>query len=213
MGKTQAAKTHCPSGHSYADHGFVNSQGRRVCRLCSRARQREWHARSYVPKVRPSAEDRFWSHVNKKGPVSKWRPDLGRCSVWTAAIVDGYGQFALTHTKQVRAHRFAYELLVGPIPPGLEPDHLCRNRACVDVTHMELVTPAENRSRGDRRRPNNRVVAPAMGKHNLAKTHCPQGHPYKGSNLYVDNRGKRYCRICKAEADLRAKAKKKAKRT
>lgn len=73
------------------------------------------------------------------------------CWEWTGARQpDGrydYGMF-WDGTRAVRAHRFAYELLVGPIPVGLELDHLCRNPPCVNPAHLEPVTHAENIRRG-----------------------------------------------------------------
>ena len=86
--------------------------------------------------------------------------------------------------KHFLAHRMIYELLVGPIPDGLEIDHLCRNRGCVNPGHMEPVTHRENLMRGD-------TVAAA----NPAKTHCIRGHPYDDENTYRYG-SHRYCRAC-----------------
>lgn len=87
------------------------------------------------------------------------------------------------------AHRFAYELIRGKIPEGLDIDHLCRNRQCVNPEHMEPVTPRENTIRGD--------TIPA---HNLKKTHCPKGHPLSGDNLVkspsIIKLGYRWCKTC-----------------
>lgn len=85
------------------------------------------------------------------------------------------------------AHRAAYEHFVGPIPQGLEIDHLCRNPRCVNPDHMQPVSHLENCRRG------------RVGKHNAAKTHCPHGHPYSGSNLKLrTSRGslERVCLAC-----------------
>ncbi|MBO0884191.1 MAG: HNH endonuclease [Mycobacterium sp.] len=83
------------------------------------------------------------------------------------------------------AHVFAYELLVGPIPTGMQLDHLCRNRSCVNPDHLEPVSQRVNLLRG--------ATQPAF---NTAKTHCPQGHPYEGDNLAFNRDGSRFCRTC-----------------
>lgn len=70
------------------------------------------------------------------------------CWLWTGTIApNGYGYFAIKGRSQ-QAHRVAYELLVGPIPDGLDLDHLCRVRACVNPDHLEPVTRSENNRRG-----------------------------------------------------------------
>lgn len=90
--------------------------------------------------IRKFAEERFWPRVTKGAG----------CWEWTGSVnEDGYGRFAVSHRKTVRAHRWAYEALVGPIPQGLVIDHLCRNRACVNPAHMEPVTNRTNVLRGD----------------------------------------------------------------
>lgn len=67
------------------------------------------------------------------------------CRIWTGAIIEcGYGLFGAEKRKMVYAHRFAYEAELGAIPAGLQIDHICCNRACVAVHHMQLVTPRQN---------------------------------------------------------------------
>jgi hypothetical protein len=79
------------------------------------------------------------------------------------------------------AHRVAYERMVGPVPDGLQLDHLCRNRMCVNPQHLEPVTAGENTRRA-------RALI----------THCPQGHPYDDANTGRSPDGtKRYCHECK----------------
>lgn len=78
--------------------------------------------------------DRFWAKV---------RDDHG-CWTWTGAVGNtGYGQWAVNGTAK-STHRLAWADLRGPIPDGLQIDHLCRNKACVNPWHMELVTAAVN---------------------------------------------------------------------
>ncbi len=99
---------------------------------------------------------------------------------------NGYGQLGVGG-RHYAAHRYAYEQLVGPIPEGLDLDHLCRNRACANPAHLEPVTRKENLRRGDH----------WGGRHNLVKTHCPHGHPYDEANTYRNKTtGKRCCRAC-----------------
>ena len=66
------------------------------------------------------------------------------CHVWQGRLYKGYGRF-----HRIPAHRWAYQSKVGPIPEGLPLDHTCRNRACVNVAHLEPVTAKENVQRGD----------------------------------------------------------------
>lgn len=81
--------------------------------------------------------------------------------------------------KQVKAHRHIYELWRGPIPAGLQIDHLCRNPSCVNPGHLEAVTAWENQARS---------TITSVGK-----THCPQGHPYAGENLRIERTKLGYC--------------------
>lgn len=114
-------------------------------------------------------------------------PDSG-CWVWTGAKVrDGYGVICEggNHGRNLRAHRVAYELLVGQIPSGLVIDHLCRNRACVNPAHLEPVTVRENILRG-------RSVMAERAKQEV----CSRGHMLSGDNLFSPSSGQRGCREC-----------------
>jgi hypothetical protein len=116
------------------------------------------------------------------------------CWLWTAAIwPTGYAQYRVNR-RTLRAHRYAYQVVNGKVPPGLDLDHLCRNRACVNPAHLEPVTHSVNLKRGIN-----------VGKHHLRKTHCPKGHPYDEVNTYRYH-GKRMCRACAHERDLRRRA-------
>ena len=136
--------------------------------------------------VRQSLTERFWSKVDRSGG-----PDA--CWPWTGATMNGgYGNFRGGYGHNVKAHRFAYELMVGPIPDGLTIDHLCRHPVCVNHAHLEPVTMRENILRGQ--------SASAL---NAAKTHCHYGHPLSGANLYAPRRGGRQCRTCRAAIERR----------
>ena len=106
------------------------------------------------------------------------------CWNWTADRTErGYGQVKWKGRTR-RVHRVTYELLVGPLATGLTIDHLCRNRACANPAHLELVTNRTNVLRG--------VGVTAQ---NAAKTHCLKGHPLDGHNLIVTGSHRR-CRAC-----------------
>jgi hypothetical protein len=122
------------------------------------------------------------------------------CWEWTGSLREGYGRVYLGRNRLGQAHRVVYEALVGPIPEGMDLDHLCRNPCCVNPAHLEPVTRRENLIRGDTH------IA-----RNVKKTHCPKGHPYSGDNLYI-YQGKefgRQCQICRREGALRSYYRKK----
>lgn len=118
-------------------------------------------------------------------------PNSG-CWLWTGALdAQGYGRItrgAHPDDRQARvlplAHRIVFFHYRGPIPAGLEPDHLCRTRCCVNPWHLELVTHQENIARGQ--------WQPAK---NSRKTSCERGHPFvEGSMTIYD--GSRKCMVC-----------------
>jgi len=87
------------------------------------------------------------------------------------------------------AHRVIYEALRGPIPPGMNIDHLCRNKACVNPWHLEAVTQRVNVMRGT-----------SPWAVNAKKTHCANGHSFDAANIYA-YRGKRFCKACMQARD------------
>lgn len=122
--------------------------------------------------------------------------DGAGCWRWTGYLERaGYGSLKLTGWKSKQwAHRLAYELFRGPVPDGLVLDHTCRNRWCVNPAHLTPVTRGENVLRGD---------GPTAW--NLRVATCPQGHLYRGANLFIDKRGSRRCRECARQRYRRAK--------
>jgi hypothetical protein len=137
-----------------------------------------------------TALNRFWSKVEK----------TDGCWIWTAyRDRAGYGRF-LFNGSVGAAHRFAYEMFVGALMPGMTIDHLCRTPWCVNPAHLEQVTNHENLMRG-------------LPGEKARRTHCKWGHPrteettyrLKGPKGFVVST---YCRICARESRRRSNAKK-----
>lgn len=115
------------------------------------------------------------------------------CWRWTAMKTrGGYGRVKVKRVSKY-AHRVVFEWLRSEIPEGLELDHLCRNRDCVNPDHLEPVTRLEN---------NRRI--PKEVHSSSRKTHCPQGHPYDEENT-LHWKGQRRCKACRRDYKLRRK--------
>jgi hypothetical protein len=163
---------------------------------------REWHAladregvAAELPAVSAVAaatprgvvpeREAFWNRVDKTGDCWEWTGSRNG---------DGYGTYSVGG-KTHRAHRYAYEIVVGPIPEGKQLDHLCRNPPCVNPAHLEPVTSRENTLRG----------FGACGT-NARKTHCKNGHEFTPENTRYRRRGDyigRECVACQAESQTR----------
>lgn len=129
--------------------------------------------------------ERFWPKVLKSNGCWEWI--AGKDS-------KGYGCFWLDCWMQP-AHRVSYLLAHGSIPEGMDIDHLCMNRACVNPAHLEAVTHYVN----IRRSPN------TIPSRNAAKTHCPHGHEYTEANTQIEN-GRRRCATCRrAQGRIRSR--------
>lgn len=127
-------------------------------------------------------------------------PNSG-CWLWTSYCSSGGYATIYINNKIYQAHRISYELHKGEIPNGLEIDHLCRVRCCVNPNHLEAVTRSINIKRG---------LAPIKSKERgLAKTHCKNGHPFIPENIYLRPDKTRSCRICRNNASLKYKSIKK----
>lgn len=125
--------------------------------------------------ARPTIRERIQQNVTVDG---------NGCWIWTKSLDKcGYGQL---YTRETRlAHRIAYTAWRGDIPRGLQLDHLCRVRACVNPKHLEPVTSRVNILRGE-----------TLAAANAAKTHCAAGHPFDAANTHITRAGRRKCRTC-----------------
>ena len=140
-----------------------------------------------MPRRYPTAIERFWKFVSPE-------PFSG-CWLWTGCILspskggeNGYGRFGIGKAISTYAHRWAYENFRGPIPAGLDLDHLCRVRSCVNPDHLEPVTRSENVLRG-------KISAERN------QTHCKHGHEFDAANTYAQKTGLRRCRRCAADRE------------
>ena len=138
--------------------------------------------------------------IRLRGPVrdrlARRTDRSGRCWLWTGRLNrDGYAAIKIGGRYHM-AHRVAYEEYVGAIPAGMQLDHLCRVRHCVNPMHLEPVTPRQNTMRGQ---------TPA--RINAEKTSCANGHAFDAANTYK-LRGVRHCRACN-RANVRAYARRK----
>lgn len=133
--------------------------------------------------------------------LAKIRKTPGGCWVWLGAVgTSGYGRISSAVWDDY-AHRVAYTLWVGPIPPGLTVDHLCENPLCCNPGHLEAVTAGENSLRGD-----------GACARNARKTVCRAGHSLVGENLKFNSRGDRVCVTCKRQRDSAGRAKRREQR-
>lgn len=146
-----------------------------------------------------------------KRRVEKYRElDANGCWIWTASKTwAGYGRLQVTdetgRSTAWGAHRAAYVAWIGPVPEGMQLDHLCRVRECVNPRHLEPVTCAENGKRSP--------ISPASI--NARRTHCTHGHAFDEENTYTYwHKGfqKRGCKTCRHDWIRRDRAKKQAAR-
>lgn len=106
------------------------------------------------------------------------------CWIWTGSQNGGYGQVKVDGRTRY-THRHFYELLIGPIPEGLQIDHLCKQTTCCNPEHLEPVTPAENNRRSD-----------SPSALHARQTRCVNGHELTEDNVYRRPNGARRCRTC-----------------
>ena len=120
---------------------------------------------------------RFWRFVRPAADSDCW--------IWTGGKVRGYGYFALSHRKSVRAHKFLWELANGPVQEGMHLHHVCENKACVNFTHLQVKTARENTL----------LDSDNLATINALKIRCHRGHEFTPENTYT-YKGMRHCRKC-----------------
>jgi len=117
-------------------------------------------------------------------------PGHNECHIYKGTIqANGYGTI-IVQGKHYPAHRLAYQLFIGPIPPGKFVLHHCDVRCCVNTAHLFVGTHTDNMQDAARK---NRIDTK---NDHQKKTHCPNGHEYRGNNLLF-YKGWRYCRACR----------------
>jgi HNH endonuclease len=187
----RAATTQCGQGH----RDFMIRRGKRECRACRnegkrRTRERN-RIRSGMPAVRTQPNDTAWDRIRMRLDRS------GECWLWTGQTdAEGYAEVRF-RGKRIKAHRAVYEHFTGPIPNGLELDHLCHTPSCLRPDHLEAVSHRENVLRGT-----------GFAARNAGKTHCIHGHEFTPENLLTASY--RACRQCSRERKRRHYLRKKS---
>lgn len=159
----------------------------------------KWYKHGDPEWMKPTQAERLRAVTDRNGPIPEYAPELGPCWLFTARRNrKGYGLMWHSGLRRgVVAHRISYELYVGTIPDGLQLDHLCRVRHCVNPNHLEPVTPSVNTLRG-----NLAAVTRARAE---ARTHCANGHELTTENTNTA-RGWRECRSCQRDRRARRTA-------
>jgi hypothetical protein len=137
-----------------------------------------------IPDLPQADIQRFWTKVDKNGPLQEINGKTSPCWIWQGTMHDkGYGLFSYKG-RSYRAHRISLKLagVELPLKTTVHPDHLCPNRRCVNPLHLEPVTARENTLRGE-----------GISARNARKTHCKRGHELRRE---IGAKGYRECPTC-----------------
>lgn len=140
---------------------------------------------TFAPATKKAFPVPEWVYENRL--LARVEVDDSGCWRWTGPLNPaGYGGTIRAWHKGWLPHRLAHKVMTGPIPDGYQVDHLCRVRNCINPTHLEAVTQAEN-----------------LRRQGAAVIHCPRGHAYSRTNTYRSADNLRRCRICARDRNRR----------